>query len=126
MLRRLTFLGLSLAALAPFASAQTNEDLELIASDGAAKDRFGYSVAVSGNIAVIGAEYDDDNWNGTNSGSAYVFDVTSGQELFKLTASDGAAYDQFGCSVAVSGNTCLLYTSPSPRDATLSRMPSSA
>ena len=24
------------------------------------------------------------------------------------------------------GNTCLLYTSPSPRDATLSRMPSSA
>ena len=25
-----------------------------------------------------------------------------------------------------SGNTCLLYTSPSPRDATLSRMPSSA
>ena len=24
------------------------------------------------------------------------------------------------------GNSCLLYTSPSPRDATLSRMPSSA
>ena len=27
---------------------------------------------------------------------------------------------------AVSGYACLLYTSPSPRDATLSRMPSSA
>ena len=26
----------------------------------------------------------------------------------------------------VEGNACLLYTSPSPRDATLSRMPSSA
>ena len=30
--------------------------------------------------------------------------------------------DEFSCNA----NTCLLYTSPSPRDATLSRMPSSA
>ena len=81
MLRRLTFLGLSLAALAPFASAQTNEDLKLIASDGAAEDYFGNSVAVSGNTAVIAAWRDDDN--GFDSGSAYVFDVTTGQELFK-------------------------------------------
>ena len=29
-------------------------------------------------------------------------------------------------AIAVPLNTCLLYTSPSPRDATLSRMPSSA
>ena len=31
-----------------------------------------------------------------------------------------------GIAAAVSNNSCLLYTSPSPRDATLSRMPSSA
>ena len=34
---------------------------------------------------------------------------------------------KFGCGMAQCGAcTCLLYTSPSPRDATLSRMPSSA
>ena len=33
--------------------------------------------------------------------------------------------ETFTCLDAVTGN-CLLYTSPSPRDATLSRMPSSA
>ncbi|PHQ78671.1 MAG: hypothetical protein COB69_09490 [Phycisphaera sp.] len=36
-------------------------------------DRFGISVSVSGDTAVIGAYADDDN--GTNSGSAYVFDL---------------------------------------------------
>ena len=36
-----------------------------------------------------------------------------------------SAYDQFG-HAAVDGNACLLYTSPSPRDAESSRMPSSA
>ena len=31
-----------------------------------------------------------------------------------------------GCNSVIATKTCLLYTSPSPRDATLSRMPSSA
>ena len=34
--------------------------------------------------------------------------------------------DGFSLHIAVATNSCLLYTSPSPRDATLSRMPSSA
>ena len=34
--------------------------------------------------------------------------------------------DGYGISVPKKYHTCLLYTSPSPRDATLSRMPSSA
>ena len=33
---------------------------------------------------------------------------------------------QAAASRALAAGTCLLYTSPSPRDATLSRMPSSA
>lgn len=44
---------------------------KLLASDGAASDYFGYSVAISGDTAVIGAYHDDDN--GGDSGSAYVF-----------------------------------------------------
>ncbi len=45
---------------------------KLTADDGASDDNFGYSVATSGGVAVIGARYDDDN--GYNSGSAYVFE----------------------------------------------------
>jgi len=43
------------------------------ASDGRFDDRFGSSVAVSANTAVVGAYQDDDH--GTDSGSAYVFAV---------------------------------------------------
>lgn len=79
---------------------------KLTASDGAAYDRFGISVAISGDKIVVGAYGDDDN--GLNSGSAYIYDVNTGLELHKLTASDGAAGDQFGCSVAASGDRIVI------------------
>ena len=74
---------------------------ELNASDGAANDRFGESVSLSGNTGLIVAALDDDN--GSNSGSAYIFrnlDTATGtvNESVKLLASDGA-------------EDCLLYTS---------------
>jgi len=47
------------------------EAAKLTASDGAASDVFGFSVAVSGNTVVVGAPDDDDK--GINSGSAYVY-----------------------------------------------------
>ncbi|CAK0818549.1 unnamed protein product [Prorocentrum cordatum] len=77
---------------------------KLVASDGAAGDSFGYSVSVSSDGArvVVGATGDDDQ--GTNSGSAYVFDGTTGERLLKLVASDAAAYSKFGNSVAVSSD----------------------
>src|SRR6056300_1483506 len=71
---------------------------KITASDGAADDRFGTSVAVGNGIIVVGASEDNDN--GTNSGSAYIYDL-DGTQLTKITASDGAAYDRFGQSVAV-------------------------
>jgi len=43
----------------------------MIASDGATEDWLGASVSISGNVAIIGTEYDDDA--GSKSGSAYVF-----------------------------------------------------
>ena len=42
---------------------------KLLASDAAAGDNFGHSVAMSGDTAIIGARLDDDG--GSNSGSAY-------------------------------------------------------
>lgn len=79
---------------------------KLTASDGAANDNFGISVMISGNTAIVGAPYDDDAGNA--SGSAYLFDVTTGDQLMKLTADDAAAADIFGRSVAISGNTAIV------------------
>ena len=81
---------------------------KLVASDGAAGDVLGGydSCALSGPWAIVGARGDDDL--GVNSGSAYVFDVQTGQELRKLTASDGTVDDEFGKSVAAAGNYVVV------------------
>ena len=105
------FLAVVLALLllpAPVTAASVTE-AKLTASDGAAADYFGYSVAISGDTGVVGA-YGNDNEKGSNSGSAYVF-VRSGTtwtQQAKLTASDGAANDYFGVGVAISGDTVVV------------------
>ncbi|CAK0870735.1 unnamed protein product [Prorocentrum cordatum] len=83
--------------------------LKLVASDGAASDHFGISVAVSSDGArvVVGAKGDDDQ--GNNAGSAYVLDGTTGERLLKLLANDGAAGDEFGYSVAVSSDGARIW-----------------
>ena len=88
--------------------ADSSETAKLIASDAAADDEFGISVALDGDTAVIGARQDDDN--GSQSGSAYVFTKVSGvwSQKAKLIASDGAANDEFGISVAVDGDTAVI------------------
>ena len=80
------------------------EKAKLTASDAAAGDNFGVSVAVEDDTVVVGSWQDDDN--GRNSGSAYVFTKpdlgwASTFETLKLTAPNGAANDRFGWSVAV-------------------------
>jgi len=47
---------------------------KLTASDGQADDWFGVSVSISGDYAIVGADYGGDD-NGDDSGSAYVFDA---------------------------------------------------
>ena len=82
---------------------------QLTASDGAAGDYFGVSVALSGDTALVGAYHDDVGAN-TWQGSAYVFtrSGTTWSPQQQLTASDGAAGDCFGWSVALSGDTALV------------------
>ncbi|MBS0191107.1 MAG: hypothetical protein U0573_14860 [Phycisphaerales bacterium] len=81
---------------------------QLVASDGAAGDNFGQSVAVSGSIAVIGAPGDDTGAI-TNHGSVYVTDLFADpSNLTKITASDAAASDQFGCSCDIDANTMVI------------------
>jgi len=85
-----------------------SHQVKLTASDGAVGDEFGYSVAISGDTAVVGAPRDDDK--GDDAGSVYVFTRTgiTWSQQTKLAASDGAAGDLFGISVAISGDTVVI------------------
>ena len=84
------------------------ETAKLIASDGAANDQFGTSVGISGDFAIVGARWHDHN--GTDSGVAYVyrFDGTNWGQEKELLASDGAMGDEFGISVAISGEVAIV------------------
>ena len=84
------------------------EEAKLLPSDGAAFDFFGSSVSISGDYAIVGAWADDDN--GNLSGSAYLFkrSGTSWAEEAKLLPSDGAAGDEFGSSVSISGDYAVV------------------
>lgn len=82
------------------------EQAKLLANDGAASAFFGNSVSVSndGNICVIGAV--NSGAAGSQVGAAYIYRRQNGvwNQEAKLTASDGQSGDNFGYSVAVSGD----------------------
>lgn len=69
---------------------------------------FGQAAALEGDVAVVGAPYDDGA--GMDAGAAYVFKRRGGRWLqaAKLTAPSPWAYDRFGFSVAVSGATVVV------------------
>ena len=81
---------------------------KLLSADIAAGDGFGYSVSVDGDTLVVGTPLDDDA--GSNSGSAYVFtrSGTVWTQEAKLTASDAFVSDNYGSSVAISGDSVVV------------------
>jgi hypothetical protein len=85
------------------------EQAKLLASDKADEDRFGSSVALDGDTAVIGASWEDDGGT-NNNGAAYVFTRSGGvwTEQAKLLASDKDGGDYFGFSVALDGDTAVF------------------
>ncbi len=91
-------------------SGWTQQD-KLIASDGGANERFGTSVAIFGNYALVGCSRDDIGANG-DQGSAYIFVRPFGSTTWnpqaKLTASDGAANHLFGNEVSLSGDYAII------------------
>lgn len=87
--------------------------VKLVAPDRASKDRFGSSVAISGDWAVVGAHNHDLDSNGNNSvsnaGAAYIFKKDQGGSdkwgfVKKITAPDRGIKDNFGESVDISGD----------------------
>lgn len=101
---------------------------ELTAGDGAAKDGFGFAVALSagGTIALVGA---DNKQVGKHSGqgAAYVFTRPSStssawSRQSELTAADGAAKDGFGLTVALSADGATALVSSYPADYVFTRL----
>jgi len=90
------------------------EQAKLLASDGATEDRFGNSVSISGDYTIIGAEGDDDN--GEESGSAYVFVKSEGNQppnTPQITGPNsgkaGEEYDYTFSSVDPDGDAVQFY-----------------
>ena len=105
----LLIMWLGIFDLSPSYALTFSEVEKLLASDGAAGDRFSNELSISGNTVVIAAESDEDN--GNRSGSAYVFVRDKAgvwHQQQKLTASDGMVGDLFGQSVSISGDTIVI------------------
>ena len=81
------------------------QQAKLIALDGDIYDRFGYSVFLDGDTAIIGAESDNEH-----KGSAYLFTRVENTwtQLGKLTDLEGVAFDYFSESVSLDDNTVLI------------------
>ncbi len=112
------------------AAGAWSQQAYLKASNTAAGDRFGQSVAVSGDSLVVGANDEDSSATGVNgnqgddnaadSGAAYVFvrgGTTWSQQAY-LKASNTGASDFFGDPVAVYGDTVVVGVNREDSDAT--------
>jgi len=92
--------------------ANATQTAELTASGGAAGDGLGFSVAIAGDTVVAGARGTEVGSN-ARRGAAYVFTMPASgwaneTRATELTASDGAAGDELGFAVAISGTTIAV------------------
>lgn len=92
-----------------------NQVQKIVASDRTKHDHFGSSVSISGNYAIVGAIFEDEDPDGGNTlsatGSAYIYERNgSGNwiQVQKIVASDREALDSFGCSASISGNYAIV------------------
>ncbi len=106
---RIVMIAWIASLLVGFSVAQCDR-IELQRTDGTAEDMFGKELAVSGDAAIVGAEWDDSL--GRNVGSAYVFERVSEEWVLvqELVPSDGQPGDHFGFSVAIDGARAVVGT----------------
>lgn len=83
------------------------QQAKLVANDAASGDAFGAAVALESDLVSVGAPLK--NSNAENAGAAYLFKRSNAQwsAVTKLTATDGAAQDEFGRAVALSSGNVI-------------------
>ena len=92
------------------------EETKVVASDRAGGDKFGKSVSISGDYAIVGSHNEDHDVTGgnvlSNAGSAYIFKRSAATSTWtqetKIVASDRAGGDNFGWSVSISGDYAIV------------------
>lgn len=99
-----------LTSVSQYANAQIPSTSQVVADDGQINDQFGASVAMRGNLLVVGA-----NQRHSTTGAAYVYTRVNGVWTYSsiLTANDGQPNDAFGSAVTAndSANT-IVVTAP--------------
>ena len=102
----------------PDGTEQWTEQAKLTAGDGEEDDDFGYSVSISGDDVIVGADGDDDY-----TGSAYIYrrEGADWNLQAKLTAGDADVDDSFGLSVSIDGDYAVVgaNTMPIPKTLTI-------
>jgi len=92
--------GLDSGNIFVFDAATGNQVFRLSANDGSREDMFGFAVAIDNGIVAASSTGDDDN--GDRSGSSYLFNATTGNQIAKLLVSDGVNGERFGSAIALS------------------------
>lgn len=110
MYQKTTYLFLTILITSTLSFSQNfTESFKPLASDGAAGDKFGYSVDIEGDLAVVGAP--DKTVNGKiQAGKAYVYKKTNGvwTEIQQLTSQIISNYERYGFSIAMDGNFLVI------------------
>ncbi|GGH69697.1 T9SS type A sorting domain-containing protein [Phaeocystidibacter marisrubri] len=107
---------------APGGSGTWNQINKIDASDRATGDRFGFSVGISGNTAVVGAPLEDQDATGGNTvsgaGSSYIFEFngSSWAQSQKIVHGDRSTYDWFGVANAIYGNGIIVSANEEDED----------
>ncbi|MEM7296871.1 MAG: hypothetical protein AAF391_01230, partial [Bacteroidota bacterium] len=91
-----------------FENGEWVQKQEISPNDGSNHDRFGHSVSISGDRAIIGSIEDDDSGNA--SGSAYIFEFQNGVwvQTDKFTGNDSILDDNFGRRVHLDGDRAIV------------------
>lgn len=88
------------------AAGEWKQISKLVSHDLKAHDQLGAAVGISGKTAIVGSRHNDGN-----TGSAYIFQENEDgvwKEMTKLKSGDPHPFDQFGISVAISGDTAIV------------------
>ncbi len=100
--------GLLSGAAYLFDAASGAQLFKLLPNDGVEFDFFGQSIAIDNGVVAVGAPMSDTN--GADAGAVYLFNATTGAQLFKLVPDDGETNEQFGTSVSISGGIIAIGT----------------
>ncbi|MEO6832659.1 MAG: T9SS type A sorting domain-containing protein [Chitinophagaceae bacterium] len=101
-----------------------SQQYKLVTIDRVPNDQFGYSVAIKGNYAIVGAPLEDEDVAGTNplgdAGAAYIFYKSGNNWAFqqKIVASDRTIIGNFGNAVSISGDYAIVGAFQNDKNAT--------